>query len=128
MGAEISKGQSAEDAYDDVLDHSGVWPLRDRVDQESVDLIKKNILVFMDSPGGCCVSNEKCVGYVDLKKAPTSACKLTSCNSGFADSSKCSSYAKDWEAPFDDLNAELNEESGVDWQKAWGINNYSGGP
>jgi len=121
LGAKISDAQSAEEAYKDVLDHAGVWPLRDRVDQESLDLIKKNILAFIDSPGGCCVSGEKCSGFADIKKVSASACKMTSCyKSGFADSDKCSKYAKDWDAPFADLNSELNEESGVDWKKERG--------
>jgi len=110
------EADAAQDAYDDVLAHAGVWPLRDKVDEQSIDMIKSYSQVLMDAPGGCCVSSTSCVGVLDIKAMK--GCDLRSCNKRMVSDATCKKYQDNADLPFKELNEDLYSHTGIDWENS----------
>ena len=109
-------------AYGAAVETSGVYPLRDQVDTQSLQLVKRSIHVPIDGPGGCCVKSGGCSTGVHMPgwdyDAKLDQCKMTSCAPGvFNGSERCDIGTGPTiglnEVMFGELNAGLPQRQGV---------------
>merc|ERR1712176_14895 len=118
------QAQTAEAAWEDIVDHVGVFHERDLVDTEAIEMMKTGTEIKVDAPGGCCVKDDMCRNSLSLDEFDyandVSKCEPRSCASSkeLKNSDRCDDPSlrvdgRTSEA-IDDLNKDWGDGTGWD--------------